>query len=169
MLSCCSRSASSSRALTLVRNTSASAGSTSSPGAFSTRRIFRKGITVISRQGAMRRSSSCTSPAESARPCVACQRRNSKRLTSIPDSSCSERQVSAPPGWRSKPNENRQNGDEDLDSALGNGDLERKVVDAFMPAIRHNESVTEKNTEHAIRRDRVGLGHDDHARRQHLV
>ena len=93
--SCCSRSASSSTALTLVRKSSAAAPATSDGGDFSARRKVRKGMTVISRQAPTRRSISATSAMVNARLRVACHSRNSSRLTSTPASSCRAMQVSA--------------------------------------------------------------------------
>src|SRR5262245_57458001 len=48
-------------------------------------------------------------------------------------------------------------------------DLERERIDAFVARLGHDEGVAEEDAEHAVRRDRVGLGHDDHAGLEHLV
>src|SRR5262249_40859058 len=48
-------------------------------------------------------------------------------------------------------------------------DLEREFVDHFVTALGDDKSVAEKNAEHAIGGDRIGFGHDDHARLEHLL
>src|SRR5262249_60183799 len=43
-------------------------------------------------------------------------------------------------------------------------DLEREFVDHFVTILGNDKSVAEKNAEHAIGGDRVGVGHYHHAR-----
>src|SRR5262249_57779142 len=46
-------------------------------------------------------------------------------------------------------------------------DLEREFVDHFVTILGNDKSVAEKNAEHAIGGDRIGLGHDHHAPLKH--
>ena len=48
-------------------------------------------------------------------------------------------------------------------------DLQRKIVDHFVAALRHNKCMPEENAEQPVRRDRIGLGHDHHAGFQHFL
>src|SRR5262249_22077026 len=54
-------------------------------------------------------------------------------------------------------------------SGLRDRNLERKIVDAFVAGLGHDEGMPEKDAEYSIRRDWIGLGHDDHAGLEHLV
>ena len=48
-------------------------------------------------------------------------------------------------------------------------DLQRKIVDHLVAFVGHDKSVAEENAEQPVRRDRIGLGHDDHAGLEHFL
>src|SRR5262245_22306084 len=50
-----------------------------------------------------------------------------------------------------------------ISSPPSDGNLQREIVNHFVTLVGHDEGVAEEDAEQAVRRDRVGLGHDDHA------